>query len=158
MTACPLSLLPDAEPPVWPEVPPGADILNVGFAPGRDEVLAGRPFVGPSGKLLRQWLKQTGLLERSAFVNCEAHRTRDMVCVRCKVEYHMLGSKLVDLYLKMAEGRKLTKAQQTLYEKWAAAEHCEHLWKETRGNREPNPKTENCALPTIEKLLASGRF
>jgi DNA polymerase I-like protein with 3'-5' exonuclease and polymerase domains/uracil-DNA glycosylase len=38
--------------PVPPEEPDGAKILIVGEAPGGDEVVVGRPFVGPSGREL----------------------------------------------------------------------------------------------------------
>lgn len=37
-----------------------AKILVVGEAPGAEEETQGRPFVGPSGQLLRQWLTDAG--------------------------------------------------------------------------------------------------
>lgn len=37
------------------------DILVIGEAPGREEDKAGKPFVGPSGQLARQWLAGAGL-------------------------------------------------------------------------------------------------
>ncbi|MDR2391248.1 MAG: uracil-DNA glycosylase [Planctomycetota bacterium] len=43
---------------VWGEGDLDADVMFVGEAPGRDEDLAGRPFVGRSGKLL------TGIIEK----------------------------------------------------------------------------------------------
>lgn len=48
-------------PAVPPEVVPGAKILIVGRDPGEQEVLQGRPFVGPSGQLLDRCLGLAGL-------------------------------------------------------------------------------------------------
>ena len=45
---------------------PGADLMFVGEGPGRDEDLAGEPFVGRSGKLLDKLVHQEIGLERSA--------------------------------------------------------------------------------------------
>jgi uracil-DNA glycosylase family 4 len=39
----------------------GAKLAIVGIAPGQEEVNAGRPFVGPSGKLLAQDLREAGV-------------------------------------------------------------------------------------------------
>lgn len=39
----------------------------IGEAPGSDEVLGGEPFIGPSGKLLRLVLDQSGILPQSCF-------------------------------------------------------------------------------------------
>jgi uracil-DNA glycosylase len=41
-----------------------AEIMIIGEAPGRDEDLAGQPFVGRAGKLLDQMLLAAGLAER----------------------------------------------------------------------------------------------
>ena len=41
--------------------PPGAKMLFVGEAPGDEEVRLGRPFVGPSGKLLDSLLRVSGI-------------------------------------------------------------------------------------------------
>jgi DNA polymerase len=38
-----------------------AKLAVIGIAPGSDEVLAGRPFVGPSGRILRQDLREGGI-------------------------------------------------------------------------------------------------
>ncbi len=54
---CPLS---DCR-PVPPEGPEDAPIIFVGEAPGRQEVISGRPFVGPSGVELDRLLKENGL-------------------------------------------------------------------------------------------------
>lgn len=50
------------------------DILMIGWNPGADEVKAGRPFVGPTGKLLRSWLKRVGILERVGYANACLYR------------------------------------------------------------------------------------
>jgi uracil-DNA glycosylase family 4 len=47
--------------PVPFEAPPGPICAVIGEAPGADEDRRGRPFVGPSGKLLRAMLKVAGI-------------------------------------------------------------------------------------------------
>jgi len=49
-------------------VPPtgsGSTLLIVGEAPGEDEDERGEPFCGDCGQLLRQYLRQTGVIKRS---------------------------------------------------------------------------------------------
>lgn len=53
------------------------DILCIGWNPGAEEVKARRPFVGPSGKLLRGWLKRVDVLDRTAFTNTCMYRPPD---------------------------------------------------------------------------------
>jgi len=47
---------------------PGARVMFVGEAPGRDEDLEGLPFVGRSGKLLDRMIGAIGLDRRSAYI------------------------------------------------------------------------------------------
>jgi DNA polymerase len=47
---------------------PGADLMLVGEAPGRDEDLEGLPFVGRSGQLLDRMLAAIGLDRHSAYI------------------------------------------------------------------------------------------
>lgn len=47
---------------------PNADIVFVGEAPGRQEALTGRPFVGRSGQLLRSLIREIGLTEDDVFI------------------------------------------------------------------------------------------
>src|SRR5690606_18197204 len=47
---------------------PEADIMLVGEAPGRDEDLQGKPFVGRSGQLLDRMLKSIGLDRTSVYI------------------------------------------------------------------------------------------
>lgn len=47
---------------------PDADIMLVGEAPGRDEDLQGKPFVGRSGQLLDRMLKSIGLDRNSVYI------------------------------------------------------------------------------------------
>lgn len=61
-TLCPLHCT--ATQTVFGEGPPNAHIMIVGEQPGDHEDLAGRPFVGPAGKVLDQVLSETGI-ERS---------------------------------------------------------------------------------------------
>lgn len=50
------------------EGPIGADIAFVGEQPGDQEDLAGRPFVGPAGKLLDRALEEAGIARRKSYV------------------------------------------------------------------------------------------
>lgn len=53
---------------VKPDGPIDARILLLGEAPGREEDLVGRPFIGASGRLLSQLLKQTGIKRESCIL------------------------------------------------------------------------------------------
>lgn len=58
--------------------PEGARIAVIGEAPGEQEDLQGKPFVGPAGQLLDQLLTDAGITEPVAFVNtvsCFPHAT-----------------------------------------------------------------------------------
>jgi len=65
-TACPLYR--NATQGVFGEGLPEARIVLIGEQPGDQEDLAGRPFVGPAGKLLDQALQETGIDRRSVYV------------------------------------------------------------------------------------------
>ena len=54
--------------PVPGEGNPDADIVFLGEAPGRNEALSGRPFIGRSGKLLRRMITDAGLREAEVFI------------------------------------------------------------------------------------------
>ncbi len=57
--------------PVFGEGSIDADLMFVGEAPGRDEDLQGRPFVGRAGRLLRDLLKEVGIDVESVYIaNC----------------------------------------------------------------------------------------
>src|SRR5512134_2994168 len=43
-------------------------VMLVGEQPGNDEDLAGRPFVGPAGQLLRELLHEAGLPDAQVFI------------------------------------------------------------------------------------------
>lgn len=47
---------------------PDAALLFVGEAPGKEEARTGRPFVGRSGKLLREMIREIGLREEEVFI------------------------------------------------------------------------------------------
>ena len=55
-------------PPVWGEGPAAAKLAIVGEAPGRQEIQAGRPFIGMSGQLLDNYLSQLGTPRSTVFV------------------------------------------------------------------------------------------
>jgi len=61
-------LVPGADHAVLGEGPEGAAIAFVGEQPGDQEDLAGRPFVGPAGKLLDQALEEAGIDRKSVYV------------------------------------------------------------------------------------------
>lgn len=53
---------------VFGEGPPDADLMIVGEAPGEDEDLSGRPFVGRAGQLLDKILASVDLAREEAYV------------------------------------------------------------------------------------------
>jgi len=53
---------------VFGEGPADADVMFVGEQPGNDEDLAGRPFVGPAGRILAQALEQAGIDRRRTYI------------------------------------------------------------------------------------------
>lgn len=54
---------------------PEAQIMFIGEAPGRDEDVSGRPFVGRSGQLLRANIRRVGYKEEDVFIsNVVKHR------------------------------------------------------------------------------------
>lgn len=46
---------------VWGEGDPQAQVMLIGQGPGEQEAKAGRPFVGPSGEVLNEWLATVGI-------------------------------------------------------------------------------------------------
>ena len=56
---------------------PDARIVFIGEAPGREEAKTGRPFVGRSGKLLRQTIRELGLDEADVFITSPVHYLPD---------------------------------------------------------------------------------
>jgi len=50
------------------EGPIGADIAFIGEQPGDQEDLAGRPFVGPAGKLLNRAMEEAGIDRKKSYV------------------------------------------------------------------------------------------
>lgn len=65
-TACPLYA--QATQTVFGEGPEQAALLLVGETPGDQEDRAGRPFVGPAGKLLDRCLEAAGIMRDEAYV------------------------------------------------------------------------------------------
>jgi len=61
-------LVPGADRAVLGEGPEGAAIAFVGEQPGDQEDLAGKPFVGPAGKLLDQAMEEAGIDRKSVYV------------------------------------------------------------------------------------------
>lgn len=63
------------------EGPTSARIFLIGEAPGRDEDEQGRPFVGRSGKLLTELLREAGIDRRGVFITsslkCRPPRNRN---------------------------------------------------------------------------------
>lgn len=47
---------------------PDADIVFIGEAPGKQEAISGRPFIGRSGQLLRSMIREMGLKEEDVFI------------------------------------------------------------------------------------------
>ena len=53
---------------VFGEGPPGAPLLFVGEQPGDEEDLAGRPFVGPAGRLFNRAAEEAGIDRAATYV------------------------------------------------------------------------------------------
>ena len=47
---------------------PSAGLMIIGEAPGREEDMAGKPFIGPAGQLLDKMLASIGLTEETAYL------------------------------------------------------------------------------------------
>ena len=81
---------------VFGEGHPRADLVLIGEAPGRQEDLQGRPFVGPAGQLLTKMLAAIGLEREEVFIGnilkCRPPGNRDPLPeeVRC-CEPHLLA-------------------------------------------------------------------
>ncbi len=52
---------------------PHARVVFIGEAPGKEEAKVGRPFVGRSGKFLRQAIRDIGLTEDDVFITSPGH-------------------------------------------------------------------------------------
>jgi DNA polymerase len=61
-------LVPGADHAVLGEGPEGAEIAFVGEQPGDQEDRAGKPFVGPAGRLLDQAMEEVGIDRRHVYV------------------------------------------------------------------------------------------
>jgi len=59
--------------PVPGEGSADARIVFIGEAPGKEEAKTGRPFVGRSGKLLRQAIRDIGLDDSAVFITSPVH-------------------------------------------------------------------------------------
>lgn len=65
--SCPLKK--SATQPVYEITPPSSGIFFIGEAPGRNEDLQGRPFVGAAGKFLNELLGNIGLTRENVYVS-----------------------------------------------------------------------------------------
>ena len=78
-TLCPLSE--SRKNVVFGEGSPDADLMFIGEAPGRDEDLQGRPFVGRSGQLLTRMIEAMGLTRQDVYIanilKCRPPNNRD---------------------------------------------------------------------------------
>lgn len=54
--------------PVVGEGSPDADVVFIGEAPGKQEAVVGRPFIGRSGQLLRSLIREIGLKEQDIYI------------------------------------------------------------------------------------------
>lgn len=59
--------------PVPGEGSDDAPVVFIGEAPGREEAKSGRPFVGRSGRLLRELIGNIGLDEKKVFITSPVH-------------------------------------------------------------------------------------
>src|SRR5579863_6209164 len=76
-TRCPLYK--DATQAVPGEGPPRASLMLVGEQPGDKEDIAGKPFVGPAGRMLDEALREAGIAREETFVtNAVKHFKHEM--------------------------------------------------------------------------------
>ena len=76
-TRCPLYR--DATQAISGEGPSGATFMLVGEQPGDKEDIAGKPFVGPAGRVLDQALREAGIAREETFVtNAVKHFKHEM--------------------------------------------------------------------------------
>src|ERR1700733_8154950 len=73
---------------VFGEGPSRAQIMFVGEQPGDQEDLAGRPFVGPAGKLLDQALEQAGVDRAKVYVTNVVKHFKWIAATRGKRRIH----------------------------------------------------------------------
>jgi uracil-DNA glycosylase len=66
--ACKICPINKSGKPVVGEGDPDADVVFIGEAPGKQEAVVGRPFIGRSGKLLRSLIVETGLKEEGVYI------------------------------------------------------------------------------------------
>jgi len=71
--ACPFCKIGGTGKAVPGEGSPRARIFFVGEAPGKEEAKIGRPFIGRSGKFLRETMRQIGLDESCVFITSPGH-------------------------------------------------------------------------------------
>ena len=64
-TICPIG---KSGKPVVGEGNPDADVVFIGEAPGKQEAVTGRPFIGRSGNLLRSLIRDAGLKEEDVYI------------------------------------------------------------------------------------------
>ncbi len=64
-----LPLTQDQKDIIHAEGSPTAEVMMIGEAPGQQETVEGRPFVGRSGKLLRKVFTEAGLPENAVFIS-----------------------------------------------------------------------------------------
>ncbi len=103
LTCCKCPLCQTRTKPVPGEGSEDAEVVFVGEAPGKDEDLAGRPFVGRAGKLLRKTIEEVGFKKyyitnvvkcrppenRTPFQNevdaCKPYLMRELECIKPKL-------------------------------------------------------------------------
>ncbi len=69
---------------VGPDGPPSAKVAFIGQAPGAEENLSGKPFVGQAGDLLNRVIKSCGLLRSQVYA-------RPVLWQIMGMRYHFLG-------------------------------------------------------------------
>lgn len=90
--------MPKATQLVWGEGNIDSPILFIGEAPGKDEDIQGKPFVGRSGKLLNKILESIGSARKSVFitniVKCRPPNNRRPLAQEIKISRPLLYSQI----------------------------------------------------------------
>jgi len=83
---------------VFGEGCPGAEVVFVGEAPGREEDIQGRPFVGPAGKLLTKMIESIGMKRGEVYIanvlKCRPPENRDPLAQEKEKCVHWLRTQL----------------------------------------------------------------
>ncbi|MBP9813656.1 uracil-DNA glycosylase [Candidatus Woesebacteria bacterium] len=112
---------------------PDADVVFIGEAPGKQESVSGRPFIGRSGQLLRGLIRESGFIEADVFITSPVkylpkrgtptQKEIDHGRLHLMAQFEVIQPKIVILLGSTAckavlgEAKKVLKEHGTMFEK-----------------------------------------